>query len=185
MPILEQEQRFFEAGIGELEAYLLSDELFHPLEGHQRLTLGGLLLAQSRLRPQVDNPAGHDWLYRLEMEMDRTRSRWRTAWEAKAGREFRARLDLWRNYLLELRQSPEDLAPSYPQEVRWRVMIELLAHELRLSGPDLEQVESLDCILRTGFRSGAFAWDEALAPSFPLETFWFLYGNLSLIKEVV
>jgi hypothetical protein len=50
---LKKDRAYLEAGIPELEDYLLSDELYWPISarGHNlpRLTIGGLLLANDRL----------------------------------------------------------------------------------------------------------------------------------------
>jgi hypothetical protein len=101
MPALTQDLSYFQAGMESLEAYLLSEELFWPLTGDlPRLTIGGMLLAGKRLEVRAE--AG-EWMS-LSDSLDAVCMKWRSAWERKAGREIHARLDLWKNYLEELRQ---------------------------------------------------------------------------------
>ena len=53
MATVEKDTAYLEAGIPEMEAYLLSDELYWPIttRGYSlpRLTIGGILLAKTRL----------------------------------------------------------------------------------------------------------------------------------------
>ncbi len=178
MPTIEQDWKFFQGGVAELEPYLLLDELYWSLEGSRaglpRLTIGGLLLAGTCLEVRMDTP---DFI-RLERERDRIRSKWRSAWERKAGREVRARLDLWRNYLVDFGQSPERYADAYPQKVRWRVILHLLGGEVAFSAAESTELGTLDRILKTSFLEGEFIWDEDLMPAFPSHDHWYLYGAI-------
>jgi len=178
MPTVEQDWDFFQAGVSELEAYLLSDELYWPLSGSltalPRLTLGGLLLAETCLRVRKDTTE----FRHLEQELERIRTKWRSAWERKVGCEVRARLDLWRNYLLDFRQSPEGYADAYPHEVRWRVMLHLLGSEVTVPAAEATELENLDKILNTCFMQGEFVWDPALVPAFPRHDYWYLHGAI-------
>ena len=104
--------------------------------------------------------------------------RWRVAWEQKAGREVHARLDLWRNYLMDYRQSPEVHADEYLHEVRWRVILNLLFDELPAPPSEAEALAGLDQLLQASFLPGDFIWEEDLMPGFPQQAYWFLYGRL-------
>ena len=182
MPSPAQDLAFFEAGVQEIPDYLLSKDLFWPLSVSRsdlpRLTIGGLLLARRRLGVRSSSPAEAPGLERLEARLDAIRERWRSAWEAKAGREVRARLDLWSNYLNDYRLAPETHAAGYPQEVRWRVMLHLLWDELPVIPPEAEALAGLDQVLKARFAPGKFVWEADLAPAFPPDVFWFLYGTL-------
>jgi hypothetical protein len=174
MSMLEKDSAYFQEGMESLEAYLLSSELFWPLKANQpRLTVGGMLLASQRLRARLSSA---EWGSRAE-QLDRVRLKWRSAWERKAGREVHARLDLWRNFLDDVRQS-EPGAGMYPQQVEYRVMLQLLRNELTVPVPDLEAVDALDRLLHTLWLPGAFVWDADLSGVFPEPEFWFLYGRL-------
>ncbi|KAF0106276.1 MAG: hypothetical protein FD146_2703 [Anaerolineaceae bacterium] len=187
MPTPAQDLSFFQAGLESLEAYLLSGELFWPLTLRQaqgsagdlppqigdrsRLTVGGMLLAGKRIEAR----AAGDWP-RLSVRLEAVRTKWRSAWERKAGREVHARLDLWKNYLEDARQNSDP--GVYSQQVQWRVMLQLLGGELSAPPRELEAVRSLDAILRTAWLPGAFVWEADLSAVFPEPDYWFLYGRL-------
>jgi hypothetical protein len=109
--------------------------------------------------------------------MDGVRLKWRSAWDAKASREFRARGELWKNYLAEARQASAESARQYPYQVRLRAILSLLLEDTRESPSD--SLAALDAELRRIFRSGAFVWDPSLEWNFSQESFWFLYGTLN------
>lgn len=182
MPSPEQDLAFFQAGIQELTDYLLSGELYWPLSlgaaNLPRLTIGGLLLARTRLRAHSISPAAQGDLATLEGQMNAVRTKWRSAWERKAGREVRARLDLWRNYLSDYRDSPEGHAHAYPHEVQWRVILQLLSSEFVLPPKELETLSNLDAIVKFHWLPGGFIWEADLATAFPQPDYWFLYGQL-------
>jgi len=190
VPTPEKDYAFFQAGVRELADYLLSGELFWQLSVREadlpRLTIGGLLLARARLRVRLIAPAAQADLTALEVQMEAIRSKWRSAWERKAGREVHARLDLWRNYLADygrelpyhFYQSPERHADAYPQEVRWRVMLQLLSGEFSSPPPELEALPGLDAMVKSYWLPGEFVWEADLMTGFPQQDYWFLYGKL-------
>jgi len=174
MSTLAKDESYFQSGIDSLEAYLLSDDLYWPLQADQpRLTVSGLLLACRRLNARF---SFGEW-ERRSMQLDRIRLKWRSAWERKAGREFHARLDLWRNFLDDIRRS-DPKTGMYIQQVEYRVMLQLLRDELSLPTPDLVAMDDLDRLLRTLWLPGVFIWEADLAGIFPQQDFWFLYGRL-------
>jgi len=176
MTSVEKDRAFLEAGIPELQDYLLSDELYWPITARgydlPRLTIGGLLLAQERLDVQGER------IDMLLTQLEAVRSKWQVAWETKAGREFKSRLNLWGNYLTDYRQNPEGYADSYPHEVIYRVILELLRNELPADLPEREALYSLDTALRSSLIPGTFIWEPELQPGFPRDVYWFLYGTL-------
>ncbi len=113
-----------------------------------------------------------------EMRLEDQRHRWRAAWEKKAQREFRSRLNLWRNYLEDYFEAPSAHAPDYPYEVRHRVLLELLRHEIAAPLPESQELEQMDDRLRAVFVPGPFLWEADLQHAFPQETWWYLYGKL-------
>jgi len=166
-----------EAGIPELGDYLLSNELYWPItvRGYDlpRLTIGGVLLAKTCLGARGER------IEALVAQLDAVRSKWRVAWETKAGREVQARMRLWSNYLADYRHNPEGHADAYPHEVRYRVMLHLLLAELPAPPAEQEGLSQLDGALRASLSSGDFIWEADLQPGFPHEGYWFLYGNLT------
>ncbi len=188
MPSPEQDLVFIQAGIQELTDYLLSGELYWPLTvgaaGAPRLTIGGLLLAQARLRARRFSPAVQVEMAALDGKMDAVRMKWRSAWERKAGREVHARLELWRNYLSDYRDSPEHHAHAYPHEVQWRVMLQLLSGEFVFPPNESDALSGLDAIVKAHWLPGGFVWEVDLATAFPKQEYWFLYGKLKRSDNV-
>ena len=173
---IEKDKAYLEAGIPELGDYLLSNELYWPITARgfdlPRLTIGGILLAQSHLEARGE---------RIEsaiLQLDAVRSKWRVAWETKAGREVQARMRLWSNYLADYRQNPEMHADAYPHEVRYRVMLHLLLAELPGLPAERETLSELDNVLRANLIAGDFIWNADLLSGFSRKVYWFLFGKL-------
>lgn len=157
----QTDRRYLEAGIPELENYLLSKELYYPIGRNlPQLTLGGVLLSLRRL---PENEAA-----RLEVQVDRVHTKWRSAWDTKAGREVRARSELWKNYLAEYPGDPKGTARLYPQQVRYRTMLTLLG----------EASDVMDVYVRSIFQPGDFVWEPEVRDNFSENIFWFLFGTL-------
>jgi hypothetical protein len=156
----EKDQQYLIAGVPQLQDYLLGGQLYYPLSlSLPQLTLGGLLLALKRMGNQAA---------KFEVQVEAIRSKWRSAWDAKSSREIKARSELWMNYLSEYRDDPKAGVRLYPQNVRYRAMMSLLG----------KIEDDSDVFLKSVFREGKFVWEEECAPSFPRETFWYLYGTL-------
>jgi hypothetical protein len=178
MCALNRDLSYFKAGLESLEPYLLSNEMFWPLgEDRLHLTLGGMLLTGKRLNV---GPIQDEWPA-LSARLDALRSRWRAAWERKSGREFHSRIDLWRNYLQEVREGSDPA--YYAQQVQWRVMLQLLGSEFSVSTQESETVTALDQILKSIWLPGIFVWDAGLSAAFPEQEYWYLYGRLKLYQE--
>ena len=176
MTSTELDRAYLEAGIPELEDYLLSNELYWPITARgydlPRLTIGGLLLAKTRLEARGER------IEDLSTQLDAVRSKWRVAWETKAGREFQSRFGLWGNYLRDYRQNPEGQADAYPHEVRNRAILELLQTELPDELPEHEALSPLDGAVRSSLLPGDFVWEQDVQSGFPRGEYWFLYGTL-------
>jgi hypothetical protein len=176
MTSAEQDKAYLEASIPEVGDYLLSKELYWPISARgyslPRLTIGGILLTQARLE------ARRERIESLVAQLDGVRSKWRVAWETKAGREVGARMRLWSNYLADYRHNPENHADAYPHEVRYRVMLHLLLSELPSPPTESESLSQLDNMLRPKLIAGDFIWDAELQAGFPPEVYWYLYRKL-------
>jgi len=162
MSKLDQDLQYLDAGLRELQEYLLSKELYWTLSASAslpRLTLGGLLLARQRLGPRADAQSA---------QIEAIHSKWRTAWDAKASHEVRARSDLWKNYLQDYRESPKSYVSEYGQQVRYRAMLTLLG----------EASDPFDEFVKSIFVPGEFIWEKECAGNFQREQFWFLFGKL-------
>ncbi|MBC8509909.1 MAG: hypothetical protein ISR58_07220 [Anaerolineales bacterium] len=178
---------YIEAALDELETYLHSGDLFGSLRGYQslsaipfpHLTLGGLLLALKRSRSRTLSAKNQSRLGHFQSQLETLHTKWRVAWEKKATKEYRSRLRQWANYLNDLQGDADEYADYYGQEVRLRVMLELLADDAReILADDVNILTSLDQRLLNRFVQDSFIWDEELSEGFSKERFWFLWGKL-------
>lgn len=187
MPSFEYDARFVQAGLDQMESYLLSNDIYRPVgvsaphgeAPYPQLTLGAVLLSLLRAQATADSSSQNAQLTRLQNELKAWRSKWRAAWERKAEVEFRSRLNLWRDFLEDYRQHPDANYDRYAYEVTRRVMLELLFTEIdELPVPDSQMFSGLDGILRALFLNGNFIWEPVLKTVFPQEKYWYLYGEL-------
>ena len=186
MPSAEYDWNYLEAGLDAMQAYLQSSEVFWPIgiqaarseNAYPQLSLGGLLLARARLRAR--DAAGGEAGSRPGLQgLAEARARWPVAWERKANAEFPIRLNLWRDFLEEYRQSPAGQSGRYAYEIGRRVQLQLLLPETRNLPPAyLELLSGLDGYHASIFVPGEFAWEAALATGFPQDPYWYLYGSL-------
>lgn len=187
MPNAQYELDYIQAGLGSLDDYLLSPEVYWTLQGnlpsggtaYPSLTLGGLLLAFAGLNSTQLNSELRARCDHLRTEIEASQVRWRVAWEKKAVREFHARLYLWSDYLEEYRLNTENNANRYAYEVRRRVMLHLLEPFARDAPPsEIDMLRGLDLILQGSFIPGKFIWEGWLESAFPAQPYWYLYGRL-------
>lgn len=187
MPTDEYDLGYLKAASTLLEDYLLSKDIYWKIGSgspageppYPSLTIGGLLLAQRRLHARQLEPKLDQAATRLDNEIDRIRSRWRTAWEEKAAGEFRMRLNLWRDFLEEFRANPEANISRYSYEISRRVILQLLSGELsEIPQAERQMLAGLDGILAALLIPGDFIWEKNLVPGFPREDFPYLYGTL-------
>ena len=188
MPDPDYDLQYLEAGLSGIDEYLHSDEVYWPLQAvsqpgqppYPQLTLDGLLLAVARLRARTLPFQQETQFQRLVSELETLRSKRRVAWEKKATHNFRARLTLWRNFLVELRDDPDAHADRYPYEVTRRVQLALLNEDAR-QRPAAEDdlLYTLDALLKALFVPGTFVWDSEIEPGFPRTDYWYLYGHIN------
>lgn len=186
MPSIQYDLEYLRAGLAVFEEYLLSNEIYWPLgakapagePAYPRLTLDGLLLAAQRLKARTLPPEQAADLADLERRLEETRSRWRVAWEAKATHGFHARLNLWRDFLQEYRESPENNLDRYPYEVKRRAMLQLLSLDAQPPQAEIDMLRGLDGLLKAVLVPGDFVWEPELQSSFPPDPYWYLYGHL-------
>jgi len=179
--------RYLQAGLDQLEPYLLARDLYRPSglqpasgePPYPQLTPGWLLLARRRAEATVQTSSEREALLRLSQQLAEMRARWRTAWGLRAQAEFHARLNLWRDFLEEYRRSPAENDDRYAYEVNRRVLLELLRPEANpLASEEIQTLDGLDLWLQAILMPGSFIWEARLIPSFPLDPYWYLYGRL-------
>ena len=187
MTSIDYDLRYLQAGVEDLQAYLLSDVLYWPVSvsaphkepAYPPVTLGNLLLSRARLQGRLLPEDSQKQLSEAVEKMDACRQRWRSAWGRKAARSFHARLTQWQSFLSEHRGRPAEHAGRYPYEVRLRVLLALLKPELEGDNArELSLLAAIDSQLERVFIPGSFIWEAELEPSFPKGAYWFLYGEL-------
>ena len=187
MPSVEYDLRYLQAGLPVLEDYLLSNDLYWPVgisapvgePPYPQLTLGGVGLARTRLQAFSLTPAQQTRLDSTVAQINTLWTRWRTAWGKKARAEFHARLNLWRDYLMEYRTSPRENFDRYAYEVTRRVQLHLLKQDAEgIPSEEILLLDSLDGLLKAAFQPGEFIWGENLASSFPPQVYWYLHGRV-------
>jgi hypothetical protein len=165
----------------------MSDEIYWKMNAssppgepaYPSLTLGALLLSLKRIEIWPLSSRQEARKLRIQSAIEHIRMKWRTAWAKKSREEFRSRLDLWRNYLEELRKEPELNIDRYSYEVNRRVMLNLLSKEADAIPPAQEQMlAGLDLVLDGLMAVGEFIWDEELAAGFVRSEYPYLYFHL-------
>jgi len=179
---------YLNLGLEEIQNYLLSDELFWPVSGRPsgdrsfflKMTIGNLLLSERRLATLSDqdllSSANAAEFSKLQRGIKAVQMKWQVAWERKASREHDTRFNQWKKSLEDLRGDRYQNAPYYKNEVRLRVLLELLVEQL--SDKARYDLSPLDKILRQVFKPGEFIWEANLAPGFPKGKYWYLYGGV-------
>jgi len=187
MPSAEYDIRYLQAGAPVLEEYILSSDLYwpagvSPLFGeppYPQFTLGGLMLATARIQARTLTTTQSSQLESLTTHIANIRSRWRTAWGNKARTEFHWRLNLWRDFLAEYRESPGENIDRYAYEVTRRVQLHLLRLDAEgIPSEELSLMDSLDRLLKAVFQPGEFVWEPELISGFSAQVFWYLYGKV-------
>lgn len=179
---------FLRAALPDLQSYILAKELYWPLVSAARipgsaqipqLTIGNLAMSRARLAVAASAPGERAELDTINAQIESVKSAWRANWSQKAGHEIESRLNLWQQYLRDLRGDRRQEAGFYASEVRQRAVIALLAAELLdgLTPSVADQLAMLDSILRGLVQPGPFVWENEVAGAFPQEQFWFLYGK--------
>jgi hypothetical protein len=181
------ELSYIQAGLEELEAYLLSKEVFWPvstpapLRLFPKLTIGNLLLSQKKLEGYSVGgqlaTVQRSTFSHLKREIEGFSEKWAVAWKTKAAQEFQSRLRQWTHYLNDLEKKIDAHAPYYNSEVRSRVLLQLLREYA--SQDSQTALEQLDAAFRGCFTSADFIWDQQIQSGFPQEKFWFLYGMIA------
>ena len=165
----------------ELKEYILSEQIFWQLSpGKERFTIGNYLLAEKKLSASVLIPDDRARLEKQTAIYQEVHSSWKANWNSKVKKEWLTRLNLWQQYLLDLRKDRENAVWSYPSEVRIRVILQILEDEI--GSVDLahkSNLNSLDRLLHSLSREGEFVWEKIYSKAFPDIKFWFLYRSFS------
>jgi hypothetical protein len=164
------------AYLADFETYLKSETVFWNVGANlPALTPGAMIFLRHTLAARRDRmvPAQQARFAQLESLAESLFSRWPVNIEKKALREISQRLNVWANAL-------EEPGANYGQSVQNRVYLALLLPRVErqeAAGRYRTQLAALDSRLRSRFQPGDFTWEADLAPAFPRDAFWFLYGK--------
>lgn len=185
--LFEYEAAYLRAGLEQLKAYLLQEEIFWNLglggpkgqAPYPQMTLGNLLLSAAKLGGLKGSEAQGQAVGALEKQLDGMRREWQTAWTAKAKKEFGVRLRQWERAVDEISKQPTRHAASFANEVRVRAELELLKEHLDAgSHAEVGELAVLDNRLRRVTREGDFVWGDGVEGGFSKGKFWFLWRRV-------
>lgn len=172
----------------EFDAYLTSDVLYWQMDASRpagdqlpKLTVSGFLERACRLRAAPLTSSQRLVLDESVRRFEQARDRQPARYVARVVHDLRGRLDAWQWFLDDYAKQPEEQAPYFPAQAHTRLAIELLVAELENHPEAAEfarRLSALDERLRADWINGAFVWHTSLAPGFPRERFWWLYGRL-------
>lgn len=177
---------YLEAAQDVYASYILSQEIYWSLgksapagqPPYPQLTLGSVLLARKRLDALTLSGVDLSRYEQVKRKLELVEQKWRTAFENKARREIPSRVNLWRNYLDDYCQNPANHQNRYPYEVQRRVMLDLLSIAAGEVPKEIDElISSMDTLLKSKFVPGEFVWETELKRGFPVDRFWYLYGN--------
>jgi hypothetical protein len=183
----QYELRFLEAGLDNLESYLLSNDLYWPPgiqanygePPYPSLTPGSILLAKKKAEIQIKESIHKTRMDTCQVRWEQITSQWKVAWNKKSELDFQARLRLWRDFLDDLREKPEAHSDRYRYEITRRVQQQLLqTQQIQLEAEQITMLSILDKRLRTILKPGLFIWETDLEVGFPPDEFWYLYGDI-------
>ena len=173
------------------EDYLLKDTLYQQLivktaagDRMLKMSVGTLLEALQDLTyaeeaGQLTSDQSQQ-LQELKSTVRLLAARHGQAYRAKLVRELKSQLDSWQWFLQDCQEERARCRDEYPFEVRIRNRIALLMSELGDAVPAelAARLEKLDQRLREMLVPGDFLLDKGLAPRYPREQYWWLYGRL-------
>lgn len=186
MTALESDWAFLRETLPMLRDYVLARDVYWPVRQPARspsgprlpqLTIGNVQLSLARLSAAVADGGTKNELEDLRRRIGQVRDEWRTNWGNKAAKEHESRLNLWQQYVRELRADPRGHAGYFASEVRQRAVLRLLLSELNgsLLQNQADVLAQLDQALRGISRPGPFVWEPEVQSGFPEGDFWFLY----------
>lgn len=187
MQPVAQDLKFIESASQSLSDYILSELLYWPMDDEpaslgisaSRTTLGLLYLVIEHIRRKHLNADQAERFAIALAEIEKTRRKWKVAWEKKVVDEFKSRARQWYNFLKEYSLKGNEFKSRYRVEVRNRVILQLLLLDLPLKETSLVQsLHRMDESLKGMLAEGNFIWSEDLQSVFPEEKFWFLYRKI-------
>ncbi len=183
---LKRDLIILEAMAADMNDYLISQSLFWPLSDTSmpRLTLGGYLMRQHRLaglRNLLDQE-NQDRLDKATEKFNEALVEKVVRFEQRAHDELHARLRQWNEYLKDVGKESIAAGDFYSSAVETRLIIALLLDKLEMPPYELDkrvlgELGSYDTALRNYWSTGEFVWYPEWRPTYPKESYWWLYGH--------
>ena len=183
---LEVELEIAEAMTGELEDYIIGDDLYRTVivrtsSGDMRLNMsGGDLLARlGRLQGEREALSA-DEQKRLDMirqNSDATIYSLNSRFMQRLNWELKARLDSLRWFMAECDEDGAKCRAEYPFEMRNRQRIEEIVKRLgdQAAPALLASLNQVDQRITNHTRPTDFIWDRRLEKVYPPQPYWYLY----------
>jgi len=170
--------------------YLLGNEMYLSIGGGAvrgssapQMTLGALLLRRRRLTQLRSKLKRADGI-RLDAALadhDNLQREWTLHYEQKLQREVPSRLRVMAGFFRECSENPRDCAGAYPIEALRRTIVGEILLAMKEFGYEksevIASVRPADQALRRILQAGEFIWSPLLAPVYPQDDFWWLYGR--------
>lgn len=178
----EYEANYLKAGLEQFKAFLLSPEIFWNLSlsrpaGHPpypQLSLGNMLLAAHI----ISSDSALKKRDELLEEFHAFQLEWAHAWEEKAEQEYQYRLRQWSRYIDDLQGAKAQSAGSFKNDIRVRVLLELLQSQLKDEGRQaIDELNALDLRFHQLMKAADFVWPLEIKGAFATEDYWFLYRS--------
>ena len=187
---LQRDLDELERMVERLGDYLLANDMYLSIGGGAirgssapQMAIGALLLRRRRLthlRAKLKRADG----IRLDAalaEHDDLQREWTLHYEQKLQREVPSRLRVMTGFFRECGENPRDCAGAYPVEALRRTIVGEILLAMNNFGYEksevITSVRSADQALRRLLHAGEFIWSPQLAPVYPQDDFWWLYGS--------
>lgn len=171
--------------VSKMEGYLASNNLFGPTDGKMpKTTLGGFLMRQYRLGAlkSLLDTAVKERLATINASFNDILQEHVVRTEKKGGEEFSARLRQWEAYVRDVRRDAKSHGAYYATAVEPRAMMAelyklLSKHPYQFDTKLKERLDLLDSGLNGVWEPGEFVWPDSWAVAYPVEPYWWLYGQ--------
>ena len=181
---IEQDLHIFTEMVKNLTPYLYEEPLFgHMSNRLPKLTVGGLLLRQYRLKHLADMLSSEQKarFHEAESNLESLRYEWLTHYRNKLVQEFESRVHAIEWFVDDCSKDPSTCDANWPNEAEKRTIIAHLVKEATaqdvFSDEHKSKLAQLDQNLHRFVRRGDFLWDAALAKIYPADEFWWLHGR--------
>ncbi len=182
MERVEYEAAYIKEGLDQFKPFLLSPEIFWNIQlkrpakqpPYPQLSLGNMLLAVHIIKSDAKL---EDHLKLIE-SFKQIKREWVRAWQKKAELEFNYRMKQWLRFLADLQGAKTQSESSFKNDIRIRVLLELLQNQLKDNGEHvIDELNTLDLQFHQLMKAADFVWPSDIQGAFASEDYWFLYRS--------